>query len=93
MSLLSKLIKIQEERAKRLTLSQLRLMSDRQLIDCGFSPQLISEGVSAWPWRELPEVSAPLLFKKGALPTVVSKDPRQEAFASDSGNLLSQDAA
>jgi len=93
MSILSKLLKTQEERARLLTLTHLRSMSERQLVDCGFSPQLISQGVSAWPWKELPEVSAPLLFDKGAFRKIVSKDVQLDKFSSENEVLLSQDAA
>ena len=93
MKILSRLVQIQEEQAKRLMLSHLRSMSDRQLVDCGFSPQLISEGVKAWPWRELPEVTAPLQFDKDAFCTKVSEDTALNAFSADNGRLLQQDAA
>lgn len=60
MKFISGLAEILENHAKRKTLYQLRLMTERQLIDCGYSPELISEGVKAWPWRQLPENIAPL---------------------------------
>lgn len=62
MNIVSKLGEILENQGKRNTLYQLRLMSERQLIDCGYSPELLSEGVKAWPWRELTENIAPLRF-------------------------------
>ena len=36
---------------QRETLFQLRNMSDRQLLDCGISPYLVSKGLKGWPWR------------------------------------------
>ena len=93
MKILSRLVQIQEEQAKRLMLSHLRSMSDRQLVDCGFSPQLISEGVKAWPWRELPEVTAPLQFDKDAWSTTVFEDTSLNEFSVDSGKLLEREAA
>jgi len=93
MSILSKLLKTQEERARLFTLTHLRSMSERQLVDCGFSPQLISRGVSAWPWRELPEVTAPLLFEKSAIRKIVSKDAKLDENSREDEVLLSQDAA
>lgn len=36
---------------KQETLNYLQGMQTRQLIECGFSPKLINQGVSAWPWR------------------------------------------
>ncbi len=40
-----------ERHARVRTLGVLRGMNERQLRDLGFSPDLIREGVSAWPWR------------------------------------------
>lgn len=60
MKLFTKLAVIMENNGKRKTMKQLRLMTDRQLIDCGYSPDLLSEGIKAWPWRELPENFIPL---------------------------------
>ncbi len=54
------LAEIFDKHGKRKTLHQLRLMTERQLLDCGYSPELIREGVEAWPWRQLPENIAPL---------------------------------
>ncbi len=39
-------------RKKIETLDYLRAMSENQLIDGGYSPALINQGISAWPWRE-----------------------------------------
>ncbi len=61
-----------ENLGKRKTLDQLRSMTERQLIDCGYSPELLSEGVKAWPWRELPENIAPLNFDQSSRRTIVS---------------------
>ena len=36
---------------QREALNYLESMSERQLIDCGFSPMLVSQGLKAWPWR------------------------------------------
>lgn len=61
-----------ENLGKRKTLDQLRSMTERQLIDCGYSPELLSKGVKAWPWRELPEDIAPLRFDQCAQRRTVS---------------------
>ena len=36
---------------QRETLFYLRNMSERQLLDCGISPYLVSKGLKGWPWR------------------------------------------
>ena len=36
---------------QREALNYLENMSERQLIDCGFSPMLVAQGLKAWPWR------------------------------------------
>jgi len=59
MKYLSKLMQFIEDRNKRQTLAHLRVMSDRQMIDCGISPELLKQGVKAWPWRAQPESVAP----------------------------------
>ena len=41
---------LQRSRQKE-ALYYLESMSERQLIDCGFSPMLVSQGLKAWPWR------------------------------------------
>jgi len=41
--------------SRRETLTQLRNLPERQLLDCGISPALLSEGVRSWPWMEEPD--------------------------------------
>lgn len=36
---------------QREALFHLRNLSDRQLLDCGISPYLVSKGLKGWPWR------------------------------------------
>lgn len=55
MKIFTTLMDVFEGQAKRLTLSHLRAMSERQVVEYGFSPELLRKGVKAWPWRELPE--------------------------------------
>ncbi|ASJ73101.1 hypothetical protein [Granulosicoccus antarcticus] len=55
MKIVSTLMDIFDGQAKRLTLSHLRAMSERQVVEYGFSPEILRKGVKAWPWRELPE--------------------------------------
>ena len=40
-----------QQRKQRETLYYLQNMSDRQLIDCGFSPELVADGLKGSPWR------------------------------------------
>lgn len=70
MTFFSKLIFYSEYRAKREALYRLRCLPDRQLIDCGISPELLKEGISAWPWREISETYKTPLF---TLPTSRNK--------------------
>ena len=51
MNIVKKIIQSIQNNAHRQTLYHLQNMSDRQLIDCGFSPYLVSEGLKGWPWR------------------------------------------
>ena len=64
MKLMTKIMQIYQDRAKRETLVLLRGLSDRQLRDGGFSPELLKDGVKAWPWREIPENFVPLKLVK-----------------------------
>ena len=45
------MVKFKERQAKRHTLYRLRGMSDRMLLDCDISPELLKKGIKAWPWR------------------------------------------
>ena len=51
-----------EKSGRRKALAELSTMSDRTLEDLGISRALLSQGISAWPWRsnmELNEVAKP----------------------------------
>jgi len=92
MNFIPKMSEIHENYAKKKTLSQLRLMSDRQLIDCGYSPEFLNEGVKAWPWRELPENIPPLRFDQTlSLSTVSTKIERGDT--SPEKSILAQKCA
>lgn len=52
MNFLKRVVNAISHRNKRETLYNLQAMSTDQLIDSGFSPALVKEGISAWPWRE-----------------------------------------
>ena len=43
-----------ERRGRRMARQQLLRMSDRQLEDFGISRYSLMEGISAWPWQEVP---------------------------------------
>lgn len=55
MNIFSAIFNRHEYRMRRDALIQLRTMSDRSLIDCNISPELINEGIKAWPWQNPPE--------------------------------------
>lgn len=93
MKFIPKMSEILEIHAKQKTLYQLRLMPDRQLIDCGYSPELLNEGVKAWPWRELPENIPPLRFDQTlSLSTISTKIERSDTSPVNS-ILTQKDAA
>ncbi len=50
--MLAKISNILQRSAMRQTRVQLMRMSDRQLEDIGISRELLSRGISEWPWRE-----------------------------------------
>lgn len=93
MKFLPKLSKILENHAKRKTYDQLRQMSERQLIDCGYSPDLLNEGVKAWPWRELPESIPPLRFDQTLKIHAVSKTIEIKDTPTTNRTLTHKDAA
>lgn len=93
MKYMTKLALIFENHGKRKALYHLRLMSERQLRDCGYSPELLREGVKGWPWRELPERIAPLKFDPAlSLKTASSQNVQNETPA-EKQILTQQDAA
>ncbi len=51
MSFFKRIINTLQRSKQREALYFLEGMSERQLIDCGFSPMLVSQGLKAWPWR------------------------------------------
>jgi len=53
MKLAALIQKVLERRARSESLFQLQGMSTKQLEDCGISPELLAEGVKAWPWRAM----------------------------------------
>ena len=64
MNVFSVIFHRQEYRMRRDALNQLRSMTDRALIDCNFSPELIKEGINAWPWQVPPEELGRLSFER-----------------------------
>ncbi len=51
MSFFKVIINSLQRSRQREALNYLENMSERQLIDCGFSPMLVAQGLKAWPWR------------------------------------------
>lgn len=55
MNFLLSLNKYKEHREKSKALFLLRTKPERILIDCNISPELLEKGVSAWPWKLVPD--------------------------------------
>lgn len=53
MNFLKRVVNAKSHRYKRETLYYLQETSIDQHIESGFSPTLVNEGISAWPWREV----------------------------------------
>jgi len=61
------------------TMQVLRQLSERQLVDAGISPDLLSLGVKAWPWR-VEDEPAPVALKLESLkPVTVQTRPAANA--------------
>lgn len=82
-----------EKQSKRQLLFRLRSMSERQLLDCGFSPELLKRGVEAWPWQVLPENVAPLRFNRAINLSAHSKKANPSDVAAVEKDPLQKDAA
>jgi len=93
MKLLTYLTHYFESKAKRDVLEQLRSMPERQLLDCGFSPDLIKEGVAGWPWRMQAEPSEPLRFKRTSGNSVLHGESERGTTSTRENESVSQDAA
>ncbi|MBX2881769.1 MAG: DUF1127 domain-containing protein [Granulosicoccus sp.] len=63
MKLLPSVTSLSAWRARRDTLNVLKRLSDKQLIDSGISPELLKEGVKAWPWRESADDLTPISYR------------------------------
>ena len=55
-----------EQTGRAKVLVELRRMSPRFLIETGYSPELLQQGLSAWPWRLTDETSASETGEKSA---------------------------
>lgn len=93
MKYITKLAEILDRHGKRKMFNHLRVMSDRQLIDCGFSPELLSAGIKAWPWRELPNSVAPLKFDEAFSISAASEKTKVSDKSAEKSISLQQDAA
>lgn len=89
MKLVSRLSQFLETYHRHGVLAQLRTMPDRQLLDCGISPELLEQGVKAWPWRQVEKPAPrPLTLtnvqpklKAGKTPVEISADSQQDVAA------------
>lgn len=79
MKLFRSIINRIEYRARRDTLVQLRGMTDRTLIDCNISPELLKEGVTAWPWQNPSEEIVPLTFESLS-PTITTAQTVERSY-------------
>ncbi len=82
MKLFKSILAAFEESGKKKTLQILRDMPERQLRDAGISPELLSQGVKAWPWTDVEEEAvAPILIDSIAVSKVApaAKDLTNEA--------------
>ena len=93
MTYFARMIKYYENKAKVETLNQLRRMPERQLVDLGFSPLLISKGVKGWPWKESAESLAPLQLDQSAAIEKLVVTGEQAVNASNSTEVAQQNAA
>jgi len=78
---------------KLVVYNHLRQMSHRQLEDCGFSPELLREGVSAWPWRALPDDHTPLQIDEALNLNHVSEKTELSVKPAEKSMSLQRDAA
>jgi len=62
MNFISRFIGIFEDQANRKTLHYLRTLSENQQIEYGLSPELLKQGIKAWPWKATPENLKPCSF-------------------------------
>ncbi|MBX2823398.1 MAG: hypothetical protein KTR33_01630 [Gammaproteobacteria bacterium] len=89
MKFVSRLSRFLEIYHRHGVLTQLRTMSDRQLLDCGISPELMEQGVKAWPWRQVEKPAPRPLsltrvqpgFKAGSTPAEMDADRQQDVAA------------
>lgn len=64
MTFFSKLVKHYELKARGEVYEYLRAMPESRLQSLGYSPQLLSQGVRAWPWKEAEVAVAPVAMNQ-----------------------------
>lgn len=93
MKIFNFLVAIIDRSRKRRMLNELQFMSHRNLIDCGFEPELLQEGIKAWPWRKSPESVTPLQFDQTLNLRTESNNQKLSAKLNKKQILPQQDAA
>ena len=97
MKFIMNIIKYKEYRAKREALYQFRGMTERNLIDCNISVELLNRGIKAWPWQATPDdfVHTRLQYLKQVDTQVLSSvnTPSMEQASSDVQGSLCLQAA
>jgi len=85
---------LKEYFARREALLRLRALSERSLLDCGISPELLENGVKAWPWKERLDEPSQIKF---LLPVHGADGPFTEKHTDNSWSVpelpLQKDAA
>ncbi len=66
MTFFSKLIKHYELKARGEVYDHLRAMPASRLRALGYSPQLLNQGLQAWPWKEAEAATTPLSMDQQA---------------------------
>ncbi len=93
MKLIKTILTSLEESGKKKTLQILRDMPERQLRDAGISPELLAQGVRAWPWAVVEEEVAPILIDKVQVSTVAVAEPKAAEPVEREEAVLEQSAA
>jgi hypothetical protein len=78
---LGTVVKVAREHTGRAyALGHLRTLSPRLLRDSGFSPELINQGLKAWPWRlEENEFAVNSVFLHGMDTEVANSENKEKA--------------
>jgi hypothetical protein len=85
MNFFKNFIAAQERIGKHKTMHILRDIPDNRLRDMGISPELLAEGVRAWPWRSPEEETLPRLasFRNNVAAPVSTINVSENAVAAE----------